>query len=112
MGRFPLTEAFLKVIEDTAARYGAKRISRIWLKAGKGMIFQRNTAAYLERILKGTAARDAEIYISHGDSAARCRSCGRIFTEDEKAVCPGCGGRGRSISLEKSFIIEKLEIVL
>ena len=111
MGKFPLTEAFLRIIEDTAARYGAKRITGIWLTGGKGMVFPRKTAIYLEQILKGTAARGAEIYISHKDSAEKCQNCGWIFTRDEKPCCPGCGGESSSISLEKSFIIERMEIV-
>ncbi|HYE81007.1 MAG TPA: hydrogenase/urease maturation nickel metallochaperone HypA [Clostridia bacterium] len=110
MEKFPLTEAFLKVIEDTAAQNGAKRISRIWLTAGKGMYFRGNTSAYLENILRGTAAGKADIYISYGQSAERCRRCGLVFARGDNMTCPKCGGNSSSISLERSFIIDRMEI--
>jgi Zn finger protein HypA/HybF involved in hydrogenase expression len=107
---FPLIGAFLKVIEDTAKYNGAKRISKIWLTAGKGMLFKGNTSAYLEYILKGTAARDAEIYIKYGHTAGRCRVCGLVFTFEKEMACPECGGAGDSICLEKRFIIDRMDI--
>lgn len=110
MTGFPLTGAFLKAIEETAAHYGAKRIIKLWLAVGKGTFFKGNTSAYLEYILKGTAARDAEIYIRHGVSAGRCRNCGLVFANDKTIVCPDCGGTSDSISLDKRFIIDLMEI--
>ena len=110
MTAFPITRAFIKVIEDTTAQSGAKTISKIWLKAGRGMFFKGNTSAYLEYILKGTAARDAEIYIRHGSTAGRCRSCGLVFSNEKDEVCPDCGGVSDSIPLEKRFIIDMMEI--
>ena len=110
MKGFPLTEAFIKVIEDTAKQNGARRISKIWLAAGKGMLFKGNTSAYLEYILKGTAARDAEIYIKYEHTAGRCRCCRLIFAYEKNMACPECGGASDSISLEKRFIIDRMEI--
>jgi Zn finger protein HypA/HybF involved in hydrogenase expression len=110
MAGFPLTEAFLKVVEDTAKQYGAKKISKIWLAAGKGMLFKGNTSAYLEYLLRGTAARDAEIYIKYGPTAGRCRCCRLIFAYEKDMACPKCGGASDSISLEKRFIIDRVEI--
>ena len=110
MAGFPLTEAFLKVIEDTAKQNGAKKICKIWLAAGRGMLFKGNTSAYLEYILKGTSARDAEIYIKYGHSAARCRCCGLVFASEKDMTCPECSGVSDSISLEKRFIIDRMEI--
>ncbi len=110
MTGFPLTGAFLKVIEDTAKHNAAKRISKIWLAAGKGMIFKGNTSAYLEYILKGTAAKDAEIYIKYCPTAGRCRGCGLVFAHEKNTTCPECGGASDSISLEKRFIIDRMEI--
>lgn len=110
MTGFPLTGAFLKVIEDTAKNNDAKAINKIWLTAGKGVLFKGNTSAYLEYILKGTAARDAEIYIKYGHTAGRCRSCGLVFTYDNETACPECGRPSDSISLDKRFIIDHIEI--
>lgn len=110
MTSFSTTSAFIKVIEDTSAQSGGKRISRIWLKAGKGVHFKGNTSAYIEYILKGTAARNAEIYIRCGHSAERCRCCGLVFSNEKDGVCPECGGVSDSISLDKRFIIDMVEI--
>jgi Zn finger protein HypA/HybF involved in hydrogenase expression len=110
MTRFPLTAAFLRVIEETALKNGAKKINKVWLTVGREMIFKGNTSAYLEYILKGTAARDAEIYIRHANKAGRCRSCGLVFADEKDAVCPECGGISDSIPLEKRFIINMMEI--
>ncbi|MHB1393461.1 MAG: hydrogenase/urease maturation nickel metallochaperone HypA [Clostridia bacterium] len=110
MTGFPLTGAFLKVIEDTAGQNDAKRISKIWLAAGKGMLFKGNTSAYLEYILKGTAAKDAEIYIKYCHTAGRCRCCGLVFAYEKDITCPECGGDSDSISLDKRFIIDWMEI--
>jgi hydrogenase nickel insertion protein HypA len=110
MTAFPITEAFLMVIENTANGNEAKRISKIWLRLGKGVLLQGNTSAYLEYILKGTLARDAEIYIRHGNSAGRCRCCGLVFAYEDYLVCPECGGARDSILLDKRFIIEKMEV--
>ena len=110
MTGFPLTGTFLKVIEETASHNGAKRISKIWLRLGRGVSFMGNTSAYLEYILKGTAARDAEIYIRHGNTAGRCRCCGLVFANEKSMDCPECGGASDSISLDKRFIIDMVEI--
>lgn len=110
MTEFPLMGVFLKVIEDTAGCNDAKKINKIWLRLGKGVFLKGNTSAYMEFILKGTAARNAEIYIRHGSSAVRCRCCGLVFAYEDKLTCPQCGGAGDSITLEKRFIIEKMEI--
>ncbi|MDD4504046.1 MAG: hydrogenase/urease maturation nickel metallochaperone HypA [Clostridiaceae bacterium] len=110
MTEFPLMGAFLKVIEDTARCNDAKKINKIWLRLGKGVFLKGNTSAYLEYILKGTAARDAEIYIRHGYSAGRCRCCGLVFAQEDYLTCPECGGARDIITLEKRFIIEKMEI--
>lgn len=110
MTGFPLTGTFLEVIEETAVHYGAKKVNKIWLKLGKGVHFRGNTSAYLEYILKGTAARDAEIYIKYGNTAGKCRCCGLVFGNEDFTVCPVCGGTSDSISLEKRFIIDMMEI--
>ncbi len=109
MREFPATEAFLKVIEDTARRGRVKRITKIWLRLGKGTLFPINTSAYLESILKGTAARDAEIYIKRGYYAGRCRCCGLVFANERHITCPECEGESDSILLEKKFIIDSIE---
>jgi len=74
------------------------------------MLFRRDTSAYLEYLLKGTAARNAEIYIKYGPSAGRCRCCGLVYANERDTACPDCGGAGDSISLEKRFIIEMIQI--
>jgi Zn finger protein HypA/HybF involved in hydrogenase expression len=107
---FTVTGAFLKVIEDTARHNNAKRISKIWLRLGKGVCFKGRTSVYLDYILQGTPARDAEIYLRYGNSAARCRSCGLVFSYEDYLACPVCGGERDSIILGKRFIIEKMEI--
>lgn len=110
MTEFPLTEAFLKVIEDTARCSKAKRITKIWLRLGKGMQLPISTAAYLECILKGTAARNAEIFIKRGYYAGKCRSCNLVFSNERCITCPECGGESDSIVLDKRFIIDMMEI--
>ncbi|HWR62480.1 MAG TPA: hydrogenase/urease maturation nickel metallochaperone HypA [Clostridia bacterium] len=107
---FPDTAAFIRVLEATSERNGGKRISKIWLKAGNEVCFRGNTAAYLEDILKGTAARGADIYISRGSTAGRCRCCGLIYGNEKEEKCPACGGSGESIPLDKSFIVDMVEI--
>lgn len=104
------TEAFLRVIEDTAKQNKAKSITKIWLAAGKGVLFKGNTSAYMEFILKGTVARDAEIYIKHCSAAGRCRQCGLITVYDKEKACTQCGGVIDSISLDKRFIVDMMEI--
>lgn len=110
MTRFPLASAFIKTVEDTAKHNGAKRISKIWLKSGKGALFNENTLIYLGYILKGTAARNAEIYIRYGNDAGKCRCCGLVFADEKNRICPQCGGASDTISLEKKFIIDMMEI--
>jgi len=107
---FPLTSAFLKVIEDTAKHNRAKRISGIWLRLGTGVQFSRNISIYLEYILKGTAARNSEIYIRYGNKAGRCRCCGLVFAAEKNIACPMCGGDSDIIPLDKRFIIDMIEI--
>lgn len=110
MTGFPLAGAFIKVIEDTAKHYGAKRISMIWLRLGKGVVFRGNTSAYMDYILKGTVARGADIYIRHGQTAGRCRYCGLVFANENNIACPLCGGTSDNISLENRFIIDMMTI--
>jgi len=110
MSGFPLTKAFLRVIEDTSKRSGAKRITKIWLRLGKEVVLPGSTSSFLECILKGTAARDAEIYIKRGYYAGRCRSCGLIFANEKQITCPDCGSESNCIVLNKKFIIDMIEI--
>jgi Zn finger protein HypA/HybF involved in hydrogenase expression len=110
MTAFSTTRAFIRAIEDTSALHGGKMISRIWLRAGNAMYFKGNTSAYLEIILKGTNARNAEIFIRYGNYAGRCRCCGLVFENERRMSCPECGGISESIALDGSFIIDKIEI--
>lgn len=110
MERFPLTSAFLRVIEETAKKNEAKSIRKLWLTVGRGVIFKGNTSAYLEYILKGTAASNAEIYVKQGHTAGRCRCCGLISSNEAVTSCPECGGIIDGISLDKRFIIDMMEI--
>lgn len=110
MSRFPLTEGFLRVIEDTARHCKAKRITKIWLRLGKDVVFPSYASAYLECILKGTAAGDAEIFIKRGHYAGKCRCCGLIFANEKYIACPECGSDSVSIALDKKFIVDMIEI--
>lgn len=110
MTLFPDMNAFIKVIEETSKKYGGGHISRLWLKAGPGMCFSEDTSDYMEAILKGTVARGAEIYISHGAVAVRCRCCGLVYGNENQENCPECGGMIERISLSRSFIIDRVEL--
>ncbi len=104
------TKAFLRAIEDTARLNGGKLISRLWLKTGPGMCFNDDTWDYMEAILRGTAARDAKIFVSSGNTAARCCCCGLVYGSEKQVGCPACGGIAERISLSRSFIIDRVEI--
>jgi|GEM_PF-1633267 len=110
MERFPDTNAFIQVLEETSKRNGERKISRLWLKTGPGMSFGGGISEYIEAILRGTAARGAEILISRGNAARKCRCCGLVYGDEDKAHCPACGGVTERISLERSFIIDKVEL--
>lgn len=110
MASFPLTEAFLRVIEETAKSRKGKRITKIRLRLGKGVVLPQNTSAYLECLLKGTAAKGAEIYIKRSNYAGRCRCCGLVFANEKHITCPVCGSKSNSIVLNGKFIIDTIEM--
>jgi Zn finger protein HypA/HybF involved in hydrogenase expression len=110
MAGYPLTEAFLRVIEETARSRKGKRITKIRLRLGKGVVLPPNTSAYLECLLKGTAAKGADIYIRRGNYAGRCRCCGLVFANDKHIACPACGSESNSIVLNGKFIIDAIEM--
>lgn len=110
MELFPNTNAFIKVIEETSKQHGGRQITRLWLKAGPGTSFMSGMSEYIEAILKGTAAREAEIFINRGEAIARCCSCGLVYGSEKQEDCSACGGIVERISLGRSFIIDSMEL--
>ena len=92
MHEMSIAAELMQQLEGLAAEHGARRISRVEVKAGelRGVVPEALEIAW-QAVSEGTVATGAELALSFAAPEARCRACGATFRPQvDRYVCPEC----------------------
>lgn len=107
-----ITEEILSVSLENAHSENARRIVAIHIKIGEITGFNPESIQfYFSIISKGTIAENAELKMEIVPSSAKCITCGKVYSIEERVlICPYCGDVNSKILTGKDVIIETLEV--
>lgn len=112
MHEYPITQQILKIVEDTASKHHACRVTRISLVVGELSGFVGDSIAmYFDIISRDTVAEGAELSITYIKSQMLCRSCNEHFQREPYSfACPRCLNDGVPTDIGKEFYIKDIEV--
>jgi hydrogenase nickel incorporation protein HypA/HybF len=108
-------QSILEVTLEYAAKYNAKKVTRINLEIGELSGFIADWMyRYFDYVSEDTIAERAELCIEHVPAIIRCKSCGneyRLTRENIEFICPGCGdGSHNEILSGKEYNLKSIEV--
>ncbi|KUK13153.1 MAG: putative hydrogenase nickel incorporation protein HypA [bacterium 42_11] len=112
MHEFSLAEALMNVVLEEAIKYGACKILKIKVRAGKlmGIVPELLDFAF-SSLAEGSIAEGAKLELEEVPFKGKCRSCNYSFSVDDFfGVCPNCGSDEIDIQGGKEFELVGLEI--
>lgn len=94
MHEMSLAAGVLKLVEDSAAAEGFKRVARLKLAVGKLSGVEVESLRFaLTAIAPGTVLAGAAVEIEEPPGEAWCMTCGQLTTiKDRGDACGHCGG--------------------
>ena len=112
MHEYPITSEIIRVAEEHAANYQAKKVLKITLVIGDESGFIGDSIEmYFEEIGKGTLCEGASISIEYIKPKLECTACGELFERGLLSFkCPLCGGMGKPTSIGREFYMKSIEV--
>ncbi len=113
MHEFGLMQSVMKIALDAAEKRGAKKITKIKLKAGEMEgIIPDSMQFHFEHLRVGTIAEGAELVIEEVPLVVECSSCGEKSRVEPFAfmVCPKCNGFTTQVISGKELTVESVEM--
>jgi hydrogenase nickel incorporation protein HypA/HybF len=94
MHEMALAESMLEIVESTARRHGASRISAVRLEIGALSHVAIDALRFcFDAVTRGSLAEGATLEIEATPGEAWCMPCGeRVPLEQVGEPCPRCGG--------------------
>jgi len=112
MHELALTQSILDISLTEAAKYQAKRVVEIRIKAGAlAGVLPALIQEYFHIISAGTVAEQARLVIEKIPAAVSCLDCG-AEREAERFIftCPACGGGHIRLLKGQEFYVDNLEV--
>jgi hydrogenase nickel incorporation protein HypA/HybF len=108
-------QSILDITLEYAAKYSAKKVTRINLEIGELSGFIADWMhRYFEYVSENTIAEKADLYIEHVPAVIKCRSCGNEFQLTREKVefnCPECrNGSQFEIISGKEYNLKSIEV--
>jgi len=112
MHEYALTKSIVHIVNDAAARHGAKQVNAVWLVVGENTgVIPDSVQMYYDMIAKGTAARGAVLHTRLVRAEMRCPHCDENFRRPLFSfACPACGALGHPTQAGNEFYVEHIEI--
>jgi len=94
MHEMALAESMVEIVEATARRSGATRVTEVRLELGALSHVERDALAFcFDAVTRGGLADGAKLAIVATPGAAWCMPCGESVAIDRRGEpCPRCGG--------------------
>jgi len=107
-----LAESMLQLVEDTAAKNGAKRVTAVRLELGALSHVAREALCFcFDAVTKGGVADGAVLEIDATPGAAWCMPCGvRVPLAQLGDPCPHCGGWQLTVVQGEDMRVREIEI--
>ena len=107
-----VTEALVKLVLESAAKEGAKKVSAINLVVGETTGYMKESLDFYFRIFsKGSILEGAALNVDYVKAKIKCPACGLLFERKRFSFdCPQCGAQGVMTSFGNEFYIDTIDI--
>ena len=101
MHEITLCQRALELIEQQAAKHGAKRVTGVWLKIGA-----------FDLVCRGSVAEGCKLHLEEQEAECWCETCQQYVTLLTQRVrrCPQCHGDMLQIVADDGLQIRRIEI--
>lgn len=102
----------MEVVLDTAAKNGAKRINKVFIKIGRLQAVEHSSLTFAyDAVKEGTIAEDSELFIEHIPLTGQCMDCdGKAEFEEVFMTCPKCGSSAVLTLTGRELQITEIEV--
>ena len=99
MHEITLCQRALELIEQQAAKHGAKRVTGVWLKIGAFSCVETSSLAFcFDLVCRGSVAEGCKLHLEEQEAECWCETCpgprcepdGRSSRSREDRNCPFC----------------------
>ena len=95
MHEITLCQRALELIEQQAAKHGAKRVTGVWLKIGAFSCVETSSLAFcFDLVCRGSVAEGCKLHLEEQEAECWCETCQQYVTLLTQRVrrCPQCHG--------------------
>lgn len=112
MHEMALAESMLQLVEDTARRNGARRVTAVRLELGALSHVERDALCFcFDAATRGGVAEGAALEIDATPGAAWCMPCGaQVPLARLGDSCPRCGGWQLTVVQGEEMRVKEIEI--
>ena len=113
MHEITLCQRALELIEQQAAKHGAKRVTGCWLKIGAFSCVETSSLAFcFDLVCRGSVAEGCKLHLEEQEAECWCETCQQYVTLLTQRVrrCPQCHGDMLQIVADDGLQIRRIEI--
>lgn len=113
MHEITLCQRALELIEQQAAKHGAKRVTGVWLKIGAFSCVETSSLAFcFDLVCRGSVAEGCKLHLEEQEAECWCETCQQYVTLLTQRVrrCPQCHGNMLRIVADDGLQIRRIEI--
>lgn len=112
MHEYGITESLLRIVEDSAGKAGATKVSAVRVVVGALTGFSPDCIRfYYETMSKGTIGEGAALEFEELPVKLLCRLCATSFEPETRDwTCPACGSPEVDIQGGRELYIKELEV--
>lgn len=113
MHEITLCQRALELIEQQAAKHGAKRVTGVWLKIGAFSCVETSSLAFcFDLVCRGSVAEGCKLHLEEQEAECWCETYQQYVTLLTQRVrrCPLCHGDMLQIVADDGLQIRRIEI--
>ena len=112
MHEMALAESMLEIVEQTARRNGAARVTAVWLELGALSHVEPDALRFcFDAVTRGSVADAARLTIVATEGQAWCMPCGEAVPLARRGEpCPRCGSYQLNVTQGEDMRVKEIEI--
>jgi len=114
MHEISLCQSVIEIIEEQAAKNGAKKVTGVWLEIGANACIEEHALRFcFDIVCRGTVAEGGQLHLLHLPAKAWCWQCQKsvhIEGKNEDAECPHCHSGNLTMEKSDDLRIKQMEI--